>query len=146
MTTASHQPIVAIIGAGFGGLRAARALASAPVQVTLYDRRNYHLFQPLLYQVATAGLSPDEIAHPVRGILRKQANLTFHMNAIAAIDLDARQLTLDDGSHHPYDYLIVAVGGETNFFGLRSVAEHSFSLKDVSEAIAIRNQVLQMFE
>ncbi len=143
MTT--HTPIVAIVGAGFGGLRAARALRDAPVRVVLIDRRNYHLFQPLLYQVATAGLSPDEIAHPVRAILRSQHNLEFRLAEVVKVDLASKRLHLSTGGLD-YDYLILAVGGVTNFFGLDSVAKNAFGLKDIDDAVGIRNHLLKMFE
>jgi NADH dehydrogenase len=142
---AQKRPVVVIVGAGFGGLRAARALAKAPVDVVLIDRRNYHLFQPLLYQVATAGVSPGEIAHPVRGILRGQKNLKFRLAEVQDIDLSARHLITSVG-HQDYDYLILAVGGETSYFGLDSIARNSLTLKDLDDAIAIRNQVLRSFE
>ena len=139
------KPIVTIVGAGFGGLRAARALRRAPVEVILLDRRNYHLFQPLLYQVATAGVSPGEIAHPVRGILRRQKNLTFHMAEVQGVDFSSRCLQTEAGPVF-YDYLILAVGGETNYFGLDSVAQNGLGLKDLDDAIAMRNQILRCFE
>ena len=136
---------VVIVGAGFGGLRAARALARAPVRVVLLDRHNYHLFQPLLYQVATAGLEPEGIAKPVRAILRGQRNLEFRMAEVTGLDLAARAVRTDAGAV-PYDHLILAMGGETNFYGIESVARHGFGLKDVEEAVAIRNHVLRCFE
>jgi len=138
-------PNVAIVGAGFGGLRAARALRRAQANVVLVDRNNYHLFQPLLYQVATAGLSPDEIAYPVRAIFQNQRNLEFRLAEVTAVDFTAKRLSLSTGELN-YDYLILAIGGETNFFGLDSVARHAFGLKDIDDAIAIRNQLLRMFE
>jgi NADH dehydrogenase len=134
-----------IVGAGFGGLRAAHALRRAPVDVILVDRRNYHLFQPLLYQVATAGLEPEQIAKPVRAILRGQPNLDFRMTEVTGLDTTARRVTTADGAI-AYDYLILAVGGETNYFGLESVPKHGFGLKDIPEAIRIRNHVLHAFE
>jgi NADH dehydrogenase len=140
-----NLPTIAIVGAGFGGLRAARALRDAPVRVLLIDRRNYHLFQPLLYQVATAGLAPEEIAYPVRAIVRGQRNCEFRMTEITGVDLAQRQLQTA-GEAIAYDYLIVAVGGATNFFGLASVAQHGFGLKDLDDAVAIRNHVLRQFE
>ena len=142
---AEERPVVAVIGAGFGGLRVAMALRRAPVQVVLIDRRNYHLFQPLLYQVATAGLAASEIAYPVRGILRKQANLQFRLAEVEAVDLAERRLQTSTGEIG-YDYLVVACGAETNYYGLTGVAEHAVGLKDLDEAVVIRNHVLKMFE
>ena len=143
--TERAKPTVVIVGAGFGGLRAARALSRAPVQVVLLDRNNYHLFQPLLYQVATAGLEPEQIAKPVRAILRGQRNFDFRMVEVTGADLAARRLETSAGPL-VYDYLILALGGETNFFGLESVARHGLGLKDVGDAVTIRNHVLTTFE
>jgi NADH dehydrogenase len=138
-------PHVIIVGAGFGGMELARRLARAPVRITLIDRRNYHLFQPLLYQVAIAGLSPAQIAYPVRTIFRHQKNLTFQMGEVSAVDFEARYVKLN-GSVLAYDYLVLAAGGRTNFFGLASVEQNGFQLKDVNSAVAARNHVLKMFE
>src|SRR6267143_5158169 len=113
---ATRRPTVVVVGAGFGGLRAARALRKAPVDVVLVDRHNYHLFQPLLYQVATAGLEPEQIARPVRAILRGQKNFEFRMVEVTGLDLAAKQVATDHGPV-PFDYLVLAVGGETNYFG-----------------------------
>src|SRR5213595_2054473 len=139
------RPRVVIIGAGFGGLGAARALRKAPVDVVLVDRHNYHLFQPLLYQVATAGLEPEQIARPVRAILRRQSNTEFRMTEVTGLDPSGKRILTSDGPI-PYDYLILAVGGQTNYFGLESVPRHGFGLKDIPEAIRIRNHVLHAFE
>jgi NADH dehydrogenase len=139
------RPRVVIVGAGFGGLRAAHALRRAPVDVILVDRHNYHLFQPLLYQVATAGLEPEQIAKPVRAILRGQTNLEFRMTEVTGLDTGAKCVATADGAI-AYDYLILAVGGETNYFGLESVPRNGFGLKDIPEAIRIRNHVLRAFE
>ena len=138
-------PTVVIVGAGFGGLRAARALAREPVRVVLLDRRNYHLFQPLLYQVATAGLEPEGIARPVRAILRGQANLEFRLGEMTGVDLGARRVRTDAGDV-AYDHLVLALGGETHFYGVEGAERHGFGLKDVDEAVAIRNHVLRCFE
>ena len=138
-------PRIVIVGAGFGGLRAARALSRAKARVMLIDRNNYHLFQPLLYQVATAALSPDEIAHPVRAILRSQKNLEFRLAEISRVDMDRRVLVAAT-EEIPYDYLVLAVGGQTNYFGLDTVAQNGFGLKGIPDATAIRNQLLRMFE
>ena len=136
---------VVIIGAGFGGLRAARALAKDPVRVTLIDRNNYHLFQPLLYQVATAGITPEEIAYPVRSIFRGQKNLEFRMAEVNEIDVHNHRL-LTTGGEVRYDTLIVAAGGKTNHFGMESVADHSFGLKGLEDAVGVRNHLLHQFE
>jgi NADH dehydrogenase len=141
----SELPHVVIVGAGFGGLRAARTLARAPVRVTVVDRRNYHLFQPLLYQVATAGLEPEAIAHPVRAILRRQKNASFRLADVQAVDFEARRLETSAGPID-YDWLILAFGAQTDFFGLESVREHGLGLKDLEGAVAIRNQLLRQFE
>jgi NADH dehydrogenase len=138
-------PHVVILGAGFGGLRAARALRRAPVRVTVVDRRNYHLFQPLLYQVATAGLSPEDIAHPVRAILRRQKNVEFRLAEVTGFDVPGRQLHTSTGPLR-YDWLILAPGGASNFFGLDSVEANGLPLKDIEDAVSVRNQVLRMFE
>ena len=137
--------IVVVVGAGFGGLRVTRALRRAPVQVILLDRNNYHLFQPLLYQVATAGLEPEQIAKPVRSILRGQKNFDFRMVEVTAVDLVQRRLETNAGPI-AYDFLVLAPGGETNFFGLETVAKHGLGLKDIPDAVAIRNHVLTCFE
>jgi len=141
----SGRPRVLIVGAGFGGLRAARVLRRAPVDLLLVDRNNYHLFQPLLYQVATAGLSPDQVAHPVRAIFRKQKNLEFRMVEVRGVDLKDRVLQTDR-EPLPYDFLILAMGARTDFFGLEDVARLGFGLKDVDDAVKIRNHVLRSLE
>ena len=142
---AETDGIVVVVGAGFGGLRVARALRRAPVQVVLLDRNNYHLFQPLLYQVATAGLEPEQIAKPVRAILRGQKNFDFRMVEVTAVDLAQRRLATSGGPI-PYDFLVLAHGGETNFFGLDSMMKHGLGLKDIGDAVTIRNHVLTCFE
>jgi NADH dehydrogenase len=144
-TQTNQLPHVVIVGAGFGGLRAARRLAKAPVRITLIDRNNYHLFQPLLYQVASAGVSPNEIAYPLRSILRKQPNANFLLSEVKGIDLDNRRLMTGNGPIS-YDYLILSVGGQTNYFGLDSVERNGFGLKDLNEASSIRDHLLCQFE
>jgi NADH dehydrogenase len=142
---AQADNVVVVVGAGFGGLRVARALRRAPVQVVLVDRNNYHLFQPLLYQVATAGLEPEEIAKPARAIFRGQKNFDFRMVDVTRVDLAAKRLETSTGPMS-YDILVLAPGGETNFFGLESMQRHGLGLKDIPDAIEIRNHVLTCFE
>lgn len=138
-------PHVVIVGAGFGGMEAAKRLAAAPVRITLLDRHNYHLFQPLLYQIAIAGLVPSQIAFPVRNIFRRQKNLDFQMGEVTGIDFASRFVKLE-GSVIAYDYLMLAVGGRTNFFGLSSVEQNAFQLKDIESAVEARNHLLGIFE
>jgi NADH dehydrogenase len=111
----------------------------------MIDRQNYHLFQPLLYQVAIAGLVPSQIAYPLRTIFRKQKNLTFQMGEVTSIDLEGRYIR-SNGSVIAYDYLVLSVGGQTNFFGLKAVEEHGFQLKSIESATGTRNHLLRMFE
>jgi len=138
-------PHVVIIGAGFGGLETARKLASEPVRVTVIDRHNYHLFQPLLYQVAIAGLVPSQIAYPLRTIFRKYRNVSFQMGEVSSIDFNSHYIKAN-GSIIAYDYLVLAVGGETNFFGMNTVEHNGFQLKNVESAVNTRNHLLQTFE
>jgi NADH dehydrogenase len=133
------------VGAGFGGLAAARALRHLPVRVLMLDRHNYHLFQPLLYQVATAGLEPEQIARPVRTILRRQRNFDFRMVEVLGVEADARRVLTTAGPV-PYDYLILAIGGSTNFFGLERLRTHAYDMKDIPDALALRGHVLRSFE
>jgi NADH dehydrogenase len=136
---------VVILGGGFGGLTAARALASAPVQVTLADRNNYHLFQPLLYQVATAGLSPGDIASPIRWILRKQRNVRVVLASAQAIDAAQGVVILDTGSM-PFDFLVVATGSTHAYFGHDDWAKVAPGLKSLDDALEIRKRMLLAFE
>ena len=138
-------PHIVILGAGFGGMETARRLANAPVQITLIDRNNYHLFQPLLYQIAIAGLVPSQIAYPVRTIFRRQKNLTFQMSEVTSIDFGSRYIKTN-GSVIAYDYLVLAMGGQTNFFGMKSVEENGFQLKSIESAVNTRNHLLGMLE
>ena len=138
-------PSVVIVGGGFGGLNAARALRRAPVNVLLLDHNNYHLFQPLLYQVATAGLEPEQIARPVRAILRRQRNFDFRLVEVSGVDFAQRRLDTSAGPV-AYDFLILSHGSETNFFGLESMMRHGLGLKGIRDALRIRNHVLTCFE
>lgn len=137
---------VVIVGAGFGGVAVARALADTAVDVLVIDRENHHTFLPLLYQVATSGLSAQDVTHPVRSILRSIPNARFRMGEVAAIDTSARTIAMADGVKLPYDFLVVAAGGETEHFGNESVARHAFGLHHVEEALALRNHVLGCLE
>ncbi len=139
------RPRVVILGAGFGGLSAARTLRNAPVDVTVVDRRNYHLFQPLLYQVATAELSPGDIAYPIRSILRRQGNARVLLAEAVAVDAAARELVLAD-SRVGYDYLIIATGAAHSYFGHPEWEEHAPGLKTLEDAIGIRGRILVAFE
>jgi len=140
------KPRIVIIGCGFGGLEAAKALHAAEVDITLIDRTNHHLFQPLLYQVATAGLSAPAIAAPVRHLFRKQANVTTLLGEVTAIDTASRQVTLDDGPAIAYDHLIVAAGATHSYFGRDDWAPHAPGLKTLDDAFEIRRRILLAFE
>lgn len=142
----AQQHRVLILGGGFGGLYAAQALKNAPLDVTLIDHRNFHLFQPLLYQVATGSLSPGEIAAPLRGVLSKQKNTRVLLGEAVDIDPDAKQVLLKDGERIPYDSLIVATGSQSNYFGHNDWSKWAPSLKSIEEAIAIRHKILLAFE
>src|SRR6266852_1720342 len=137
---------VVILGGGFGGLAAAQKLKRASVDVTLIDRRNFHLFQPLLYQVATGSLSPGEIAAPLRGVLSKQKNVQVLMGEAVDVDPQAKRVSLRDGATFEYDSLIVATGTQTSYYGNDSWREWAPSLKSVEEATAIRHKILYAFE
>ncbi len=137
---------VVILGGGFGGLYAAQALRKAPVEVTLVDRRNFHLFQPLLYQVATGSLSPGEIAAPLRGVLSGQKNTRVLLGDVVDIDPEKKLLILRNGGHVEYDTLIVATGSQSYYFGNDQWREWAPSLKSVEEATAIRHKILYAFE
>src|ERR1700720_4698953 len=134
-----HQ--VVILGGGFGGLAAAQKLKRAPVEVTLIDRRNFHLFQPLLYQVATGSLSPGEIAAPIRSVLRKQKNTQVLLGEAADIDPLAQTVTLQDGAVFPYDTLVVSTGSQTSYYGRNDWRQWAPSLKSVEEATAMRHKL-----
>jgi NADH dehydrogenase len=138
-------PHVVILGAGFGGLYAARALRGAPVRVTVVDRRNHHLFQPMLYQVATAALSPGDIAYPVRSVLRRQKNARVLLASAKAIDPQRREVVLEDGTL-PYDYLIVAAGARHAYFGHDEWETRAPGLKSLEDALEIRRRILLGFE
>src|SRR5579862_6245792 len=141
----SARPHVVIVGAGFGGLNAAWALRRANFEVTMIDRRNHHLFQPLLYQVATAGLSPADIAYPIRSILRNNRNTRVLLDEVTAIDLEGRRVTTTQGDIK-YDFLIVAAGAENSWFGHDEWARYAPGLKSLEDALNIRQRILLAFE
>ncbi|MGB4600740.1 MAG: NAD(P)/FAD-dependent oxidoreductase [Trichlorobacter sp.] len=136
---------VVIVGMGFGGVHAARELAGSNLDVMLVDRNNFHLFQPLLYQVATAGLEQESIAYPVRALVRGWYNLAFRMGEVTGLDLHAKKVLTDKGELG-YDYLILAGGSVTNYFGNQGVARYAFDLKRLTDAERLRNAVLNTFE
>jgi NADH dehydrogenase len=146
VTTTLPVPRVVIIGGGFGGLTAARGLKKAPVEVLLVDRRNHHVFQPLLYQVATAGLSPGDIAAPIRWILRHQPNARVWLCDVDSIDPVGKVLQLADGAQVPFDYLIVAAGATHAYFGHDEWHRHAPGLKTLEDALDTRRRVLLAFE
>ena len=136
---------IVIVGAGFGGVALAKQFAKEDVDVTIIDRHNFHLFQPLLYQVSTAVLSEDEIAYPIRAFFRNNKNVEFFMAKAEGLDAE-RKVVLTDHGEVPYDYVILSAGATTNFFGMENVEKHSFGMKTLAEATHIRNHVLHMFE
>ena len=149
LTDPDARARVVIVGGGFGGLQAAKAFAGAPVQVTLVDRRNHHLFQPLLYQVATAALSPADIAQPIRSVLRGQSNVDVVLAGVDAIDAVAKVIILDEDHQArqlPYDYLILAAGAHHAYFGHDEWAPNAPGLKTLEDALDIRRRILLSFE
>jgi NADH dehydrogenase len=142
----SHTHNVIIIGGGFGGLRAAQALERAPVDVTLIDKRNFHLFQPLLYQVATGSLSPGQIAAPLRSVLSRQENARVLLGEVVDIEPAFKAVRLADGAHLPYDSLIVATGAQSSYYGHDAWREWAPSLKSVEEALGVRHKIYYAFE
>lgn len=141
-----RRPHVVIVGCGFGGLFAARQLKHAPVDITVIDRTNHHLFQPLLYQVATAGLSAPAIAAPIRHVLARQRNVTVLMGEVVAIDLAVRNVALEDGQRIGYDHLIVAAGATHSYFGHPEWQHHAPGLKTLEDAFDLRGRILTAFE
>jgi NADH dehydrogenase len=142
----SHRPKVVIVGGGFAGLNAARVLKDAPVEITLVDRRNHHLFQPLLYQVATATLSPADIASPIREVLRKQKNTRVWLDEVTSVDPEQKQVRLATRGVLNYDYLILAAGARHSYFGHDEWEPYAPGIKSLEEALDIRTRVLLAFE
>ena len=141
----SNHPRIVIIGGGFGGLMVAKSLKNKPFQVVILDRHNYHTFQPLLYQVATAGLEPDSIAHPLRTVFTGYKNVFFRMAEVQGILTDKKEVETSIGSIQ-YDHLVIATGSKTNFFGLESIKQLSMPMKTIPEALNLRSLMLQNFE
>src|SRR3954452_12317585 len=145
-----NRPRIVIVGGGFGGLAAAKALKNAPAQIILLDRTNHHLFQPLLYQVATSELTPGQIGSPIRGILRNQINTTVLVGEVTAVDKDQRCVFVNSADRQEtpiaYDYLILATGANHSYFGHDEFERFAPGLKNLADAVSIRNKILQAFE
>src|SRR6201988_1761800 len=142
----SKYPHVVVVGAGFGGLEVAEHLAHVPVEVTLIDRHNYHTFQPLLYQVAPSLLNAEDVGAPVRSMFRHQDNVTFRMATVSGVDVAGRTIHLEGGNQIAYDYLVLAGGATVNYFNTPGAAEHAFPLYTLTDAVKLRNQILERFE
>ena len=141
----AFQTRVVIVGAGFAGLSAAKALRRVPVQVTVVDQHDYHTFKPFLYQVATALLGADASAYPTRGEVRRLANVSFRLGTVTGVDLAAKEVEID-GGRLPYDYLVLAAGAVNNYFGHAEIAERSLGLNDLPEALRLCDSILAQFE
>jgi len=140
------EPHVLILGGGFGGVAALKALKKAPVRVTLIDKNGYQTFQPLLYQVATDELSIDEVGFPLRNLLHRRPRWAFHRAAVTAIDLEKKSVTVEGMAPLTYDYLVIALGAVVNFFGIKGAAEHAFPLYTMRDAMRLKVHVLKAFE
>lgn len=140
------RPRVVIVGAGFAGMSALEELRKLPVDVTLVDRNVFHTFQPLLYQVATAGLNPGDIAYPARATIRGMPGVHFHLGELVAVDWHAREVVLADDQRLSYDYLILAIGASTNYFGIPGAQEHSLPIYTIPQAIEVRDRVFTELE
>jgi len=144
------QPRIVIVGAGFGGLAAAKALRKSPAEIILIDRTNHHLFQPLLYQVATSVLAPSQIGFPIRGILARQRNTTVILGEVTGVDKNQKCVTVSNADRQnvliPYDYLVLATGATHSYFGRNEFEEFAPGLKNLADAVATRNKILQAFE
>ncbi|MEQ8925656.1 MAG: NAD(P)/FAD-dependent oxidoreductase [Fulvivirga sp.] len=141
----SDNPRIVIIGGGFAGIKLVKKLKNLPVQIVLFDRNNYHTFQPLLYQVATAGLEPDSIADPLRKQLEPVKNFFFRMAEVYSVDSSTNSIQTEIGELS-YDYLVIATGSKTNYFGNESIMDHAFPLKQIPQALDLRSHILQNFE
>src|SRR3954447_21618752 len=146
MAASTPRKRIVIVGAGFGGMAAVKALKGADAEITLVDRTNHHLFQPLLYQVATAALSPADIATATRALLRRDKHTTVLMSEVESVDADRRIVRLADGPELAYDYLILATGAAYSFFGHDEWAKYAQVLKTLADALSIRERLLSAFE
>ncbi|MFB6345553.1 MAG: NAD(P)/FAD-dependent oxidoreductase [bacterium] len=144
--SSSDRPRVVVVGAGFGGTEIVRQFRNEPVEVMLIDRHNYHTFQPLLYQVVTAGLEPEEIAWSVRDIFQGVENFSFRMATVTDVDFESRQVIVNGDDPIDYDYLVLAAGASTDYFGVDGAEEHSYSLKNLMNAMNLRSHILEQFE
>jgi NADH:ubiquinone reductase (H+-translocating) len=142
----ASRPRVVVVGAGFGGLAVVRHLAGADVGVTLVDKNNFHTFLPLLYQVATSGLNPADVAHPVRAVLQKAGNAEAHLGSVTGVDWESGELHLDGQPPMPFDHLVLAMGSATSYFGVDGAADNAFPLYSLDDAIRLRNRILEQFE
>jgi len=140
------RPRVLVLGGGFGGIGAARKLGKSPVDVVLVDQHDYHTFQPLLYQLATGLLEQPAVGHAIRDLFHGQDNARIHQDRVVAVDFDAREARFEELEPQPYDYLVLALGAEVNFFGVEGAAEHSFPLYTLRDAVRLKNHVLERWE
>ena len=140
------RPRVLVLGGGFGGIGAAKKLAKTPVDVVVVDRHDYHTFQPLLYQLATGLLEQPAVGHSIRDLFDKQDNVRVHKDSVVSIDLDAREARFDELAPQSYDYLVLALGAEVNFFGVEGAAEHGFPLYTLPDAVRLKDHVLERWE
>ncbi|MGH9171531.1 MAG: NAD(P)/FAD-dependent oxidoreductase [Acidimicrobiales bacterium] len=142
----TERPVVVVVGAGFGGLAACKELMSASVEVVVIDRHNFNTFQPLLYQVATGGLNPGDIAYPVRSFIRRHANLTFRQETVTAVDSAASRVEIAEGEPISFDYLVLAVGAATSYFGVPGAEENSHAIYTMEDAVVVRDKLAKSIE
>src|SRR5262249_13521390 len=144
--TSGGRPRVLVLGGGFGGIGAAKKLKKSDVDVVLVDEHDYHTFQPLLYQVATSLLGESSVGHPIRDLFHKQANVRIRQDGVTGIDLEKREVRFERMEPLGYDYLVLALGAEVNFFGVKGAAEHGFPLYTLADAVRLKDHVLERWE